>query len=125
MPRAQPGVPAAFYLRFRGAEQTAQEFVFDPTAALGAREPVLIDFGDEDEQLFIAIFGTGMRRGSVVTATIDGEDVPVSPVVGLEDFVGLDQANVGPIPRSFIGRGLVELRLFIDGIPTNVVLLLL
>ena len=119
------GVPAAFYLRFRGAEQTAQEFVFDPAAALGAREPVLIDFGDEDEQVFIAIFGTGMRGGSVVTATIDGEDVPVSPVVALEDFVGLDQANVGAIPRSFIGRGVVELRLVVDGIPTNVVLLLL
>ncbi len=119
------GVPAAFYLRFRGAEQTAQEFVFDPTAPLGAREPVLIDFGDEDEQLFIAIFGTGMRGGSVVTATIDGEDAPVSPVVALEEFVGLDQANLGPIPRSFIGRWVVELRLFIDGVPTNVVVLLL
>ena len=119
------GVPAAFYLRFRGAEQTAQEFVFDPTAPLGAREPVLIDFGDEDEQVFIAIFGTGMRGGAQVTATLDGEGVPVSPVVALEDFVGLDQANVGAIPRRFIGRGVVELRLFIDGIPTNVVLLLL
>ena len=119
------GVPAAFYLRFRGAEQTAQEFVFDPAAPLGAREPVLIDFGDEAEQVFISIFGTGMRGGSVVTATIDGEDAPVSRVVALEEFVGLDQANLGPIPRSFIGRGVVELRLFIDGIPTNVVLLLL
>ena len=110
------GVPAAFYLRFRGA---------DPTAPLGARDPVLIDFGDEDEKVFIAICGTGMRRGSTVTATIDGEDVAVSPVVALEAFVGLDQANVGAIPRSFIGRGGVELRLFIDGIPTNVLLLLL
>ncbi len=119
------GVPAAFYLRFRGAEQTAQEFVFDPTAPLGAREPVLIDFGGEDEQVFIAIFGTGMRGGVQLTATLDGEEVPISPVVALEDFVGLDQANVGAIPRSFIGRGIVELRLFIDGIPTNVVLLLL
>ena len=119
------GVPAAFYLRFRGTEQTAQEFVFDPAAPLGARDPVLIDFGGEDEQVFIAIFGTGMRGGAQVTATLDGEEVPVSPVVALEDFVGLDQANLGTIPRSFIGRGVVELRLFIDGIPTNVVLLLL
>ena len=119
------GVPAAFYLRFRGTEQTAQEFVFDPAAPLGARDPVLIDFGGEDEQVFIAIFGTGMRGGAQVTATLDGEEVPVSPVVALEDFVGLDQANVGAIPRSFIGRGIVELRLFIDGVPTNVVLLLL
>ena len=119
------GVPAAFYLRFRGAEQTAQEFVFDPTAPLGARDPVLIDFGDEDEQVFIAIFGTGMRGGAQVTATLNGEEVPVSPVVALEEFVGLDQTNLGPIPRRFTGRGVVELRLFIDGIPTNAVLLLL
>ena len=119
------GAPAALYLRFRGAEQTAQEFVFDTTAPLGARGPLLIDFGGEDEQVFIAIFGTGMRGGSEITATLDGEPVPVSPVVALEGFVGLDQANVGSIPRSFIGRGVVELRLFIDGMPSNAVFLLL
>ena len=119
------GAPAALYLRFRGAEQTAQDFTFDPGTPLGAREPVLIDFGAEDELVFVAIFGTGMRGGAVVTATIDGENVSVSPVVALEQFVGLDQANVGPISRDFIGRGVVELRIWVDGIPTNVVLLLL
>ena len=147
------GVPAAFYLRFRGAEQTALEFVFDQTVPLGAREPLLIDFGGEDEQVFIAIFGTGMRGGTVVRAMLDfggedeqvfiaifgtgmrggtvvramldGEDVPVSPVFPHEQFVGLDQANVGAIPRSFLGRGIVELKLTIDDIDSNSVLLFL
>ena len=119
------GVPAAFYLRFRGAEQTALEFVFDQTVPLGAREPLLIDFGGEDEQVFIAIFGTGMRGGIVVRAMLDGEDVPVSPVFPHEQFVGLDQANVGAIPRSFLGRGIVELKLTIDDIDSNSVLLFL
>ena len=117
------GAPAALLLRFRGTEQTAQDFVFDVNAPLGEREPVRIDFGGEDEQVFVALFGTGMRGGSEVRATIDGEEVAVSPVVALEAFVGLDQANVGPIARTFIGRGVVELVLIVDGKASNAVTL--
>ncbi len=117
------GVPLALFLRFRGARQTAQGFVYDTTAPVGQIEPVTLDLGDEDEQLFIALFGTGMRRGIETSATIDGEEVPVSPVVALEEFVGLDQANLGPIPRGFIGRGVVELLLIVDGRVANVVTL--
>jgi hypothetical protein len=69
------GVPAALFLRFRSGDQTAQGFTFDPGQPLGARQPILLDFGGEDETLFVAIFGTGMRGGSVITATLDGEAV--------------------------------------------------
>jgi hypothetical protein len=34
---------------------------------------------------------------------------------------GLDQAVVGPIPRSLAGRQNVNAELFFDGIPANVV----
>ena len=116
------GVPAAFYLRFRGAEQTALELLFDPLAALGERVPLPIDFGGEDEQVFIAFFVTGTRGANAgVTATIDGEDVPATPIVESQQFVGVEQFNVGPIQRSLIGRGVVELAAEVDGVPFNIV----
>ena len=117
------GAPAALLLRFRGSDQTAQQLVFDGSVPLGNREPLLLDFGLPDETVFLALFATGMRDGSEVRATIDGEAAPVSALMATEQFVGLDQLNVGPIPRSFIGRGVVELRVFVDGVPANVVLI--
>ena len=117
------GVPAARFLRFRGGEQTAEGLVFDANAVLGEREALQLPFGDADELLYVALFGTGMRAGSQITATLDGEEIPISAVVGLDAFTGLDQVNIGQIPRSFIGRGIVELIVFVDGVITNTVLL--
>ena len=117
------GVPAALLLRFRGVNQTAQQLVFDPATPLGERGPLLLDFGQEDETVFLAVFGTGMRAGQDVQATIDSEDVPVSALAASEQFAGLDQVNIGPVPRSFIGRGIVELRIYINETAANVVLI--
>lgn len=113
------GVPAALLLRFEGVTQTTQELTFNPAAPLGERMPLLLDLGPESELAYVAIFGTGMRGGTTVTATLDGEPVPISAAVRAEGFVGLDQANVGPIPRSFIGRGVVKLVIMVDGQVTN------
>ena len=116
------GVPAAFYLRFRGFEQTAQELLFDPLAPLGERVPLPIDFGGEDEQVFIAFFVTGTRGANGgVTVTIDGEDVPTSPIVESQQFVGVEQFNVGPIQRTLMGRGVVDLAAKVDDVPANTV----
>lgn len=115
------GVPAALLLRFANGVQTAQEFTFDPGALLGQRMPLLLNLGGENEQAFVAIFGTGMRGGATVTATLDGVPVPITAAFPAAGFVGLDQANVGPIPRSFIGRGIVQLIITVDGQASNVV----
>jgi len=40
-------------------------------------------------------------------------------------FAGLGQANLGPLPRSLIGRGEVQIILNLDGIQTNVVTVLI
>ncbi len=76
-------------------------------------------------RLFIALEPVDSRTGrpGIEPQILAATGVTVgSPTL---DGGSTDQANLGPIPRSFIGRGIVELRLFIDGIPTNVVLLLL
>lgn len=115
------GAPAALFARYRGILLTAEGFVFDADAPVGQREPVPLDFGEPEEALYISIYGTGMRGGQQITATLDGEPVPASVVVALEEFLGLDQINIGPIPRSFAGRGLVHLELVMDGQAANVV----
>lgn len=115
------GVPAALLLRFADGVQTGQEFTFDPAALLGQRMPLLLNLGGEDEQAFVAIFGTGMRGGATVTATLDGVPVPITAAFPAAGFVGLDQANVGPIPRSFTGRGVVQLVITVNDQVSNVV----
>ena len=117
------GAPAARWQRFRGFEETGNGLVFDAGAPPGQRDPVTLDLGGEDEVLFVTLFSTGMRRAQSTRATLDGEDVPVTAVFALSGFVGLDQINVGAIPRRFIGRGTVELILYLDGKPSNTVLL--
>ena len=82
--------------------------------------------GDDEDQIFLSLFVTGIQFAASVegmSATIDGEDVPVFSFVGdLDQFVGLGQVNIGPIPRGFIGRGPVLIVLTIDGIAANSVI---
>ena len=86
---------------------------------------VPIDLGPEADQVFIALFGTGIRLVSgvdKVTATIGGQAVPVTAVAGAAGFFGLDQVNIGPIPRSLIGQGPVVIILTVDGVVANAVM---
>ena len=50
------------------------------------------------------------------------EQVVFAKRFGELEFDGLDQANIGPLPRALIGRGTVEVRLIVDGKPANVVI---
>ena len=68
------------------------------------------------------LFGTGMRGFTTeATATVGGEAVAVADLLAQPDFVGLDQANLGPLPRSLIGRGEVNILLTVDGKTANTV----
>ncbi len=81
-----------------------------------------IDLGPEGQQVFLIIFGTGMRGAAgAVSATIDGELVAVNGPVPHAFLIGLDQANLGALSRTFIGRGEVDVILIVDGKPSNVV----
>ena len=50
-----------------------------------------------------------------------GETVAVFGPVAHSVFPGLDQINIGPLPRSLAGLGAVEIRIEVDGIEANVV----
>jgi uncharacterized protein (TIGR03437 family) len=111
------GAAAAVYLRVDPDGTRTDGLIFD-----GSLMPVPLDFGPEGAELYVFLFGTGMRNFSgEVTVTIDGMPVPFAGPVAQGEFEGLDQINLGPLPRSLAGRGVVEIVITVDGKQANVV----
>ena len=82
---------------------------------------VPIDLGPSTDQLFLTVYGTGLRfRSSLsgVTATIGGVNSEVLFAGPQGVFVGLDQVNLR-IPRALAGRGEVDVALTVDGKTAN------
>lgn len=86
--------------------------------------PLPVAFGPPAESLFLIIYGTGFRfNGSLagVTATIGGTPVPVAYAGQQGVFVGEDQANLGPLPRTLIGKGTADIVFTVNGKQANTV----
>ncbi len=115
------GVAAANVQRIRGdgSESFASVSRFDTASGKFAAIPIDLN---ENDQVFLALYGTGIRASnlSAVQATIDG--VPVAALyAGTQGFfAGVDQINL-PIPRILMGRGTVEVKLLVDDKPVNAV----
>ena len=119
------GVAAAVVLRIGATGSQTLEPVAEWNAALNRFVAKPIDLSNEGEQVYLLLFGTGLRfRSSLSSATISigGQAAQVQYAGQQNDFVGLDQVNV-LLPRSLAGRGEVELALIVDGKPANAVLL--
>ncbi len=117
------GVPAAVAERIlaNGSRSTVPVAVFDATQSQFV--PIPIDLGTATDQVFLAVFGTGFRFRSAltaVTATIGGIPAEVTYAGPQNDFVGLDQANIR-IPFSLAGRGDVDVVFTVDGQMANTV----
>jgi uncharacterized protein (TIGR03437 family) len=115
------GVTAAVLLRIKadGAQ------IFEPVAQFDAGQnrfvAAPIDLGPESDQVFLALFGTGVRFRSAVSAvraSIGGMNCEVLFAGAAPGFVGLDQVNVR-LPRSLAGRGAVDVELSVDGKASN------
>ena len=118
------GVAAASILRIQADGSQSTELIFDPNVNPPGRAGVPIDLGPESDQVFLVLFGTGLRgRGkkSAVSVTIGGEPVEVQFSGPQGEFVALDQVNVGPLPRSLIGRGELDVALTVDDKQANIV----
>jgi uncharacterized protein (TIGR03437 family) len=117
------GVASAVALRIKaGGEQS-----FEPVAEFDAAQNRFvtrpIDLGPESDQVFLILFGTGIRNRtalSAVNARIGGENAEVLFAGSQGGFVGLDQVNLR-LPRALIGRGEVGVSLTADGKPANMV----
>ncbi len=111
------GVPAGFAARFRGDATLPSTEIAQFVS--NRWEPLPINLGAADERVFLIAYGTGFRGRMTATATIGGTSADVM-TAAQGQLVGLDQANI-LIPRSLIGRGLVDVILTIDGKATNTV----
>jgi uncharacterized protein (TIGR03437 family) len=115
------GVAAAVILR-RSNNLDTFEPVAQFNSAASRFDPLPIDLGPDEDVVVLLLFGTGFRAAaqSTLSATIGGTAsafVAAAPVSGFE---GLDQANI-LIPRSLIGRGLVDVVFTANGKTANTV----
>ena len=115
------GVAAAVALRIRANGNQIVEPVSEWNASLNRFVARPIDPGAEDEQVYLLLFGTGIRlRGSLsgVTVNIGGLGAQVDYASQQGEFVGLDQINV-LLPKTLAGRGEVDLVLSVEGKTAN------
>lgn len=117
------GLAAALVLRVKSSGEQVYEPVasFDPTTSRFVAVP--IDLSNPADQVFLLLFGTGIRHRSSlaeVAVSIGGLDVEVLFGGAQGDFVGLDQINLR-LPRNLAGRGDVDIMLAIGDITANTV----
>lgn len=117
------GLAAALRLRVdaSGNQTTSGIAQFD---ASGNLVPVPIDLGASTDQIYLILFGTGIRGVSAlskVQVTAGQQALPVIFAGDQQQFPGLDQVNIGPLPRALAGQGQVAIQLTVDGKRANVV----
>lgn len=83
---------------------------------------VPVSLGATTDQVYLVLFGTGIRGVSglsEVEVEIGGTAVPVTFAGAQGDLAGLDQVNIGPLPRSLAGKGEVTIVMTVDNKRTN------
>jgi uncharacterized protein (TIGR03437 family) len=117
------GVPAAQILRVKKDGTQAYESLGHYDAAQKKFVPDPVDLGPETDQVFLILYGTGLRfRSSLsgVKVQIGGLGSSVQYAGQQGYYVGLDQANV-LLPRALEGKGLVDVVMTVDGKTANTV----
>ena len=115
------GVLAGEALLSGGAQSmTLPVALYDSGQRMWMPKPLVVGTGSEF--LFLTLYGTGIRgRQSLtdVTATVAGAPVPVTYAGAQGFFPGLDQVNIGPLPKSLAGRGLADIVISVRGQSSN------
>ncbi|HMX28531.1 MAG TPA: hypothetical protein PKC13_23290, partial [Blastocatellia bacterium] len=109
------GVPAAVAVRVRADGSQSIEPVARCTN--NGCAPVPLDLGAATDQLYLALFGTGVRNRAQladVGVRIGGDPAEVQYAGAQGDFFGLDQLNI-KVPRTLAGRGDVALIFSVAG----------
>jgi len=113
------GLAAALFLPVISGAQQAWQPVYQVVA--GSVVPFPISLGPSTEQVFLEMYGTGIRDAKGVTVTVGGLSVPVTYYGAAPGFAGEDQVNIGPLPQSLAGKGSVNIVLTADGQAANTV----
>ena len=117
------GVAAAVVLRVKANNAQSYEAVAQLNASTNKFAAVPIDLGPVDDQVFLILYGTGLRKRTAqanVTATIGGTAAEVLFAGKQGGLAGVDQVNLR-IARSLLGRGDVDVVLTVDGVAANTV----
>ena len=119
------GVAAAVALRIKNDGSQIYEPIvfFDQLQNKFVALPIDLgpDLGSASDQVFLSLFGTGIRNRSALSnvfARIGGENAEVLFAGPQSGFIGLDQVNVR-LPRALAGRGDLDLNLTVDGKNSN------
>ena len=115
------GLAAGFALRVRANGSRVNEPIAD--CGPGGCRPVPIDLSFSSEEVFLILYGTGIRGNSGLSATrasIGGEPVEVLYAGPQPSLAGLDQINLR-LPRGLRGRGMANIVFTGEGQPSNTV----
>jgi uncharacterized protein (TIGR03437 family) len=111
------GVAAGMFIRVAANGAQSAGLLFDPVN----RTPLPVDLGPADGQVFLSLYGTGFRRATHVTARVGGLSVPVYGLAAVDGYQGEDVINIGPLPPSLAGHGVVDIVIAFDGKFANIV----
>ena len=118
------GIGVVSALRVAADGERSNPAVFRYDAAAKRMIGVPLDLGAEGDQVFLTLFGTGVRGAGgaeAVRTTIGGRDVAVLFAGERDGWVGVDQVEIGPLPRSLAGMGEVGVAISAAGITSNTV----
>jgi uncharacterized protein (TIGR03437 family) len=113
------GLVAAWVLPVVSGTQQPLQPVYQIVS--GSVVPLPISLGPATEQVYLEMYGTGIRNASSVTASVGGASVPVLYPGAAPGFAGLDQVNIGPLPQSLAGAGSVGIVVTADKQAANTV----
>jgi uncharacterized protein (TIGR03437 family) len=97
------------------------DYAYQCGAAPGSCVPKPIDLGDSTGQVFLELFGTGIRgRNALADVAVSVGGVLVSPqYAGAQSqYPGMDQVNI-LLPPALAGRGALTIDLSVAGQPAN------
>jgi uncharacterized protein (TIGR03437 family) len=80
-----------------------------------------ISLGGSTEQIYLEMYGTGIRNARNVTVTVGGLSVPMLYAGAAPGYAGEDQVNIGPLPAALAGQGSVKIVVTADGQQANAV----
>jgi uncharacterized protein (TIGR03437 family) len=101
------GLATAYVTRVAPGDVQTLEAIF--ALQSGSYVPVPIDLSRPTDQVYLILFGTGIRgAGGNVTVTVGGVSVPVTYAGPQEQYLGLDQINV-LLPTKLAGAGTVNI----------------
>ena len=87
----------------------------------GGVVPLAVSLGPSTEQIYLEMYGTGIRNAKVVTVTVGGLSVPMLYAGAAPGYAGEDQVNIGPLPAALAGQGSVKIIVTADGQQANAV----